>query len=77
MNSNLPSPISARYSEKSVPKEDISVMAILSSHSIRSVFRNYFLLSIAGTAFDVVFILLAYTPVHLGGLSRTVSARYL
>ncbi|KAL5476730.1 hypothetical protein ACEPAI_2916 [Sanghuangporus weigelae] len=75
LDPSLPSPISTRYSEKSgrsnSSKEDISVRAILSSRSIRSVFRNYFLLSVCGTSFDVVFILLAYTPVHLGGLSRT------
>ncbi|KAI5117843.1 hypothetical protein M0805_008115 [Coniferiporia weirii] len=74
LNPSLPSPISvsARYSEKSAPKEEeTSVKFILSSRNIRSVFRNYFLLSILGTSFDVVFILLAYTPVRLGGLSRT------
>ncbi|EJD05438.1 MFS general substrate transporter [Fomitiporia mediterranea MF3/22] len=76
LDPSLPSPISARHSEKlhastKQLEEEISVRTILSSRSIRSVFRNYFLLSVLGTSFDVVFILLAYTPVHLGGLSRT------
>ncbi|PAV20345.1 MFS general substrate transporter [Pyrrhoderma noxium] len=75
LDPRLPSPIVTRYSEKKFttkPKaEEISLRSILSSRSIRSIFRNYFLLSVCGTSFDVVFILLAYTPVHLGGLSRS------
>ena len=67
-------------SEKSKPfseastelKRKTSVKFILASKAIQAVFRNYFLLSVCGTACDVVFTLLAYTPVHLGGLSRTV-----
>lgn len=73
MDPTLPSPIASKYNEKPAPKREMSVKEILASPNIRPVFRNYFLLSVAGTAFDVVFILLAYTPVHLGGLSRTVS----
>lgn len=73
MDPTLPSPIASKYSEKPAPKREMSVKEILASPNIRPVFRNYFLLSVAGTAFDVVFILLAYTPVHLGGLSRSVS----
>ena len=81
LDPRLPSPIVTRYSEKKLstkPKaEEISLRSILSSRSILSIFRNYFLLSVCGTSFDVVFILLAYTPVHLGGLSRSVSVHSL
>lgn len=75
----LPSTSSFSDSNNSTEKTEAererekSVRFILASRSIRSVFRNYFLLSTLGTSFDVVFILLAYTPVYLGGLSRTVS----
>ena len=54
----------------------ISMMNIISSKNLRYIFLNYFLLSVCGISFDVVFILLAYTPVQFGGLSRSVSLKF-
>ncbi|KZS87809.1 MFS general substrate transporter [Sistotremastrum niveocremeum HHB9708] len=59
-----------RENEK-LPQKQVSIKYILASPIIKSVFKNYFLLSALGTSTDVVFILMAYTPVRLGGLSRT------
>ncbi|TDL24543.1 MFS general substrate transporter [Rickenella mellea] len=73
LDSRLPLPSSTRQREKSTCKNDGSARSILKSEIIRTVLKNYFLLSILGTSFDVVFVLFAYTPVRLGGLSRNPS----
>lgn len=50
--------------------EPPSVWSLITDPVIISVLRPYFLLSIQGTGFEVVFILFSYTAIHLGGLSR-------
>ncbi|KLO16145.1 MFS general substrate transporter [Schizopora paradoxa] len=72
LDTSLPSPISASRNEKPPPpKAELPIRAIFNSPSIKPVFRNYFLLSISAASFDVVFILLAYSPLSLGGLARS------
>jgi len=49
-----------------------SALELLRHHPLQRVITSSFILSILGTSYDVVFSLLCYTPIHLGGLSRTV-----
>ena len=49
-----------------------SAMELLKHLPLQRVIASSFILTILGTSFDVVFSLLCYTPIHLGGLSRTV-----
>jgi hypothetical protein len=46
---------------------------LLSLPIIRALATSGFTLSFLGTAFDVVFVLFCYSPVHNGGLSFSVS----
>ena len=49
-----------------------SALRLLRHPPLQRVITCSFILNILGTSFDVVFSLLCYTPIHLGGLSRTV-----
>jgi hypothetical protein len=57
-----------------LPVKPISVRNILSRPPVRAVYATGALLAFLAIAFDVVFILFAYTAIDLGGLERTVSA---
>ena len=46
---------------------------LISLPIIRALAMSGFALSFLGTAFDVVFVLFCYSPVHNGGLSFSVS----
>ena len=49
-----------------------SALGLLRHPPLQRVITSLFISNILGTPFDVVFSLLCYTPIHLGGLSRTV-----
>lgn len=49
-----------------------SIRSLIVDPVVFSVVRTYFMLSLNGTAFDVLFVLLSYTAVVHGGLSRNV-----
>lgn len=49
-----------------------SALELLRHLPLRRVIASLFILSTVGTSYDMVFSLLCYTPIHLGGLSRTV-----
>ncbi|KAH7103208.1 MFS general substrate transporter [Auriculariales sp. MPI-PUGE-AT-0066] len=52
------------------PEPDTSVKALLSDPTIISVMKPYFIVSINGPAVEVLFVLIAYTAISLGGLAR-------
>ena len=49
-----------------------SALELLRHLPLQRVITSSFISNILSTSYDVVFSLLCYTPVHLGGLSRTV-----
>ncbi|KAH7100536.1 MFS general substrate transporter [Auriculariales sp. MPI-PUGE-AT-0066] len=53
------------------PAPDVSMKSLLRDPTIISVVRSYFVLSLNGSSIDVLFVLLAYTAISLGGLART------
>ena len=54
------------------PSAPPSALELLRHLPLQRVITSSFVLSILATSYDVVFSLLCYTPIHLGGLSRTV-----
>lgn len=67
--------ISAETAESSIDTNSSappSALELLRHLPLRRVITSLFILSAVGTSYDVVFSLLCYTPIHLGGLSRTV-----
>jgi hypothetical protein len=54
------------------PSTAPSALELLRHLPLQRVITSSFILNIVGTSYDVVFSLLCYTPIHLGGLSRTV-----
>jgi len=63
---------SAKPVESSIATPSPSALELLRHLPLQRVITSSFILSILGTSYDVVFSLLCYTPIHLGGLSRTV-----
>jgi hypothetical protein len=49
-----------------------TLRTIISHPPLRIVVLSGFLISALATAYDVVFALMCFTPIHLGGLSLTV-----
>jgi hypothetical protein len=52
-----------------------SVLELLRYRPLQQVVLSTAILNILGTGGDVVFVLICYTPINLGGLSRTVGFR--
>lgn len=56
-----------------VDQQETTILSILLYPPLRALMSTQFLISILATAYDVVFILVCFTPIDLGGLSRNVS----
>jgi len=67
-----PSTKPAKSSIDTNPSASPSALELLRHLPLQRVITSSFILNILGTSYDVVFSLLCYTPIHLGGLSRTV-----
>jgi hypothetical protein len=72
----------ARLSVNPNPSASPSALELLRHPPLQRVVISSFILSVLSTSYDVVFSLLCYTPIHLGGLSRpvrssTCSVRYI